>query len=140
MAATKCLTTKNHGASGDGSRSIQNLFYADIWPSKPGYRHFMCEDIRHIGRDMTQNRIFGNGGTCYPSLPFWTIMSKLPAYHWLYTVIWPSKPGYRHLIHVFGDICNIDQTKMKWNMISGNGGTLHPGLPFSDNFDKGIPL
>ena len=29
--------------------------------SKPGYRHFMCEDIRHIGRDITQNIIFGNG-------------------------------------------------------------------------------
>ena len=65
------------------------------WPSKHGYRHFMCEDIRHISRDMTQNRIFGNGGTFCPSLPFWTILSKLPAYTWLYNVIWPSKHGYR---------------------------------------------
>ena len=23
------------------------------------------------------------------------------------------------------------------NIIFGNGGTFHPGLPFSDNFDKG---
>ena len=98
----------------------------------------MCEDIRHIGRDMTQNRIFGNGGTFCPSLPFGTILSKLPAYNnWLYNVIWPSKPGYRQL--VCGDICNIGQTMMR-NIIIGNCGTFYPGLPFSDNFDKGTPL
>ena len=28
----------------------------------------MCEDIGHIGRDMPQNRIFGNGETFCPSL------------------------------------------------------------------------
>ena len=44
--------------------------------SKPGYRHFMCEDIRHIGRDMTQNGIFGNGKFFCPSLPFWTIFCQ----------------------------------------------------------------
>ena len=47
----------------------------------------MCEDIRHIGRDMAQNRIFDNGETFCPSLPFWAILSKLPAYNWLYDVI-----------------------------------------------------
>ena len=87
----------------------------------------MCEDIRHIGRDMTQNRILGNSGTICPSLPFWTILTKLPALNWLYNVIWPSKPGYRHLI--CGDICNIGQTMIR-NMIFGNGGTFYPGLPF----------
>ena len=92
----------------------------------------MCEDIRHIGRDMTQNRIFGNGGTFCPSLPFWTILSKLPAYNWLYNVIWPSKPGFRHLI--YGDICNSGQTMIQ-NIIFGNGGTFYPGLSFSNNFD-----
>ena len=96
----------------------------------------MCEDIRHIGRDMTQNIIFGNGGTACPSLPFWTILSKLPAYNWLYNVIWPLKPGYRHLI--CGDICDIGQTMIQ-NMIFGNGGTFYPGSPSSDDFDKGTP-
>ena len=48
--------------------------------------------------------------------------------------MWISKPGYRHLI--CGDICNIGQT-MTQNIIFGNSGTFHPGLPFSDNFDKG---
>ena len=47
----------------------------------------MCVDIRHIGRDMTENRLIGNGGTFCPSLPFWTILSKLPAYYWFYNVI-----------------------------------------------------
>ena len=77
----------------------------------------MCKDIRHIGRDMTQNRIFGNGGTFCPNLPFWTILSKL---------------------FICGDICNIGQTMIQ-NMKFGNGGTFYPGLPFSDNFDKGTP-
>ena len=96
----------------------------------------MCEDICHIGRDMTQNRIFGNGGTFFFNLPFWTILSKVLAYNWLYNVIWPLKPGYRHLI--CGDIYNIGQT-MIHNVILRNGGTFHPGLPFSDDFDKGNP-
>ena len=61
----------------------------------------------------------------------WTILSKLPGYNWLYNVIWPSKPGYRHLI--CGDICNIGQTMIQ-NIIFGNG-----GLPISDNFAKGTP-
>ena len=47
----------------------------------------MYEDICHIGRDMTQNGIFGNGETFCPSLPSWTILSKLSAYNWLYNVI-----------------------------------------------------
>ena len=96
----------------------------------------MCEDIRHIDRDMTQNSISRNGGTFLPSLPFWTILSKLPAYNWLYNVIWSSKPGYRH---IYGDICNIGQTMIQ-NIIFGNGGTFFPGLPFLDNFDKGTPF
>ena len=37
----------------------------------------MCEYIRHIDRDMTRNRIFGNGGPFRPSLHFWTNLSKL---------------------------------------------------------------
>ena len=95
----------------------------------------MCEDIRNIGRNMTHNKIFGNGGTFCPSLPFWTILSKLPSYNWLYNVIWPSKPGYRHLI--CGDICNIGQTIIR-NIIFGSGGTFYPGSPFSDNFDNWV--
>ena len=77
---------------------------------------------------MTQNRIFGNGGTFCPSLPFWTILPKLSAYNWHYNNIWPSKPGYRHLIS--GYTCNIGQTMIP-NIIFGNGGIFYPGLPFS---------
>ena len=74
---------QKHGASGNGCKESPDQ-------SKTGFKlifdhqNFMCEDIRHIGRDMTQNRIFGNGGTFCPSLPFWTILSKQPAYNWLF--------------------------------------------------------
>ena len=36
------------------------------------------------------------------------------------------------------DICNIGQTMIQY-IIFGNGGTFYPGLPFSDNLDKGTP-
>ena len=38
----------------------------------------MCEDILHIGRDMTQNRIFGNGGTFFPVCPFGQFCQSYP--------------------------------------------------------------
>ena len=47
------------------------------------FRHLISADIYNIGRDMVQNRIFGNGGAFRPSVAytFWTILTKVTYYN-----------------------------------------------------------
>ena len=75
-------------------------------------------------------------GHFVPVYPFWTILSMVPSYNRLYNVIWPSNPGYRHII--CGDITDNGRYMIQ-NIIFGNCGTFCHGLPFSDHFDKGTP-
>ena len=78
----------------------------------------MCRYLSYWLRYDTKKNWMHNDGTFCPSLHFGTILSNLPAYNWLYNVIWPSKPGY---------ISNIGERRI----IFGNGGTFYPGLPFT---------
>ena len=76
-------------------------------------------------------------GHFVPIYPFGQFcQSYPPACNWCYNVIWPSKPGYRHLI--CGDICNIGQTMIQ-NIIFGNGGTFYPVYPFRIILTKVLP-
>ena len=51
--------------------------------------------------------------------------------------IWPSKPGYGHLI--FTDICNAGRDMMQ-NSIFGNGGAFCPSLNFFAQFWQSTAL
>ena len=91
----------------------------------------MCEDIRHIGRDMAKIEFSVMAGNFVPVIIFGPLC--------------PSYPPITGFIMLFGhqnlviDICNIGQTVIQ-KIIFGNGGTFYSGLPFSENFDKGTPL
>ena len=70
VAATKYLTTKEHGASGNGSKKSPDQSITGFKMILNHQNLGICADICNIGQDMTQNRIFGNGGSFCPSLPF----------------------------------------------------------------------
>ena len=135
------LATKNHGASGDGSKKSPDH-------SITGFK--MIFNHQNLGIDTAFVQIFVISaeiwhkiefsvlaGHFVPVYPFWTILSKVPSYSRLYNVIWPSKLGFRHLI--CADITDNDRYMIQ-NIIFVSCGTFCPGLPFSDHFDKGTPL
>ena len=117
---------KNTGHQMAAKSHLINLKLAlnDVWPSQSGYRHFICADICHIGRDMTQNRIFGYGGTFCPRYPPITGFIMLFDHQNL------------GIDTSYVEISVISVKKMIQNIIFGDGGSFFPELPFSDNFDK----
>ena len=97
----------------------------------------MCEDIPHVGQDMTQNKIFGNGGTFCPSLPFGQFCQSYPPITGFILLFGHQNLGIDTSL-LCGDTCNNGQAMIQ-NIIFGNGGIFYPALPFLGYFDKGTP-
>ena len=130
------MTTKKHGASGNGSKK-------SLDQSITGFNHenlgidTSYVQISVISAEIWRKIEFSVMAVHFvPVYLFWTILSKVPSYNWFYNVIWPSKPGFRHLICA---AITDNGRYMIQNIIFANGGTFCPGLPFSDHFDKGTP-